>query len=107
MNQCERVTLSDSHPEVCIRQAVKCPNNCFKLLWYTSSIMYQIFFYISETPVVFKTNVKNENNEDVWICSIGPTAMILLTFMLFSYLCCCDMQQNRIQNMFFSMYVIN
>ena len=38
------------------------------------------FFYISETPVVFKTNVKNENNEDVWICSIVPTAMIFLKF---------------------------
>ena len=62
MDQCERVTLSDNEPEVCIRQASKFPNNCFKRFCWTvpnltSNIMYQIS-YILEILVVFKINGK-------------------------------------------------
>ena len=51
--------------------------------------------------MVFKTNVKMKN-EDFWICSIIPTAVIFKSFILFFLfvtLFCHDIQQDWIQFM--------
>ena len=45
--------------------------------------MYQMFLH-SRDSGGFIDQWKNEKNEDFWICSIIPTAMIFLSFMLFS-----------------------
>ena len=54
VDYCDPVTLSDNKPEVCLIQACKGPNNCFKrfcwtLSYLTSIILFLIFLHLKDS----------------------------------------------------------
>ena len=90
MDHCDPGTLLDKQPEVCLRQAKKCPNNCFKrFCWtvpYLTSIrLCQIFLHPKDTSGI-QHKCKKCKNEDFLDWQYKSYSNEFLSFMLFSYL---------------------
>ena len=80
---------------MCVRQARKCPNNCFKrscwiVPYLTSIILCQIFLHTRDSSGL-QYQCKNAKMKIFWINSINPTAMnfkvlcrFLICYIMFS-----------------------